>query len=75
MITLLKDWNHWALSTSAMYTQRAPGIEDLFSDGPHLGSYSYEIGQPNLDLESTLGFEISTKYEKNKFSSTRNCVQ
>ena len=70
MLTLLKDWNHWAFSTSAMYTQRAPGIEDLFSDGPHLGSYSYEIGQPDLDLESTLGFEISTKYEKNKFSST-----
>ncbi len=70
MITLLKDWNFWTLSTSAMYTQRAPGIEDLFSDGPHLGSYSYEIGQPNLDLESTLGFELSTKYEKNKFSST-----
>ena len=70
MLTLLKDWNFWSLSTSAMYTQRAPGIEDLFSDGPHLGSYSYEIGQPDLDLESTLGFEISTKYEKNKFSST-----
>ncbi|MFL3026224.1 MAG: TonB-dependent receptor, partial [Candidatus Neomarinimicrobiota bacterium] len=53
-----------------MLTQRAPGIEDMFSDGPHLGSYSYEIGQPKLGLESTQGIESSLSYKKNKFSST-----
>ena len=58
--------DHKYVRTFASYEQN----EDLFSDRPHLGSYSYEICQPNLDLESTLGFEISTKYEKNKFSSS-----
>ena len=50
-----------------MRAGRTPGIEDLFSDGPHLGSYSYEIGNPELKIEQTLGFESSMQYEKDKF--------
>ena len=50
-----------------MRTGRTPGIEDLFSDGPHLGSYSYEIGNPDLDFEETFGFENSMQYQKDKF--------
>ena len=45
-----------------LYTSRAPKIEDLFSDGPHLGSYSYEIGEPTLDAENTLGFENTLSF-------------
>ena len=33
-----------------MKTFRAPGIEELFSDGPHLAVFSYEIG--NVELEA-----------------------
>ncbi len=40
-----------------LITSRAPSIEDLFSDGPHLGNYAYEIGDPNLGQENTFGFE------------------
>lgn len=70
MISIFKNWEHWNVSSNFMLTQRAPGIEDMFSDGPHLGSYSYEIGQPKLGLESTQGIESSLGYKKNKFSST-----
>ncbi len=70
MISIFKDWEDWRVSSNLMLTQRAPGIEDMFSDGPHLGSYSYEIGQPKLGLESTQGIESSLSYKKNKFSST-----
>ncbi len=70
MISIFKNWDHWNVSSNFMLTQRAPGIEDMFSDGPHLGSYSYEIGQPKLGLESTQGIESSLGYKKNKFSST-----
>ena len=64
---LIKSWENWQFSTTIMRAGRTPGIEDLFSDGPHLGSYSYEIGNPNLDLEKTLGVESSVQYQKEKF--------
>ena len=65
--SLIKSWENWQFSTSIMRAGRTPGIEDLFSDGPHLGSYSYEIGNPELEIEQTLGFESSMQYEKDKF--------
>jgi len=49
-----------------MLTGRAPSIEDLYSDGPHLGTYAYEIGQPKLDLEKTVGFESSLEHNTDK---------
>ena len=66
---IFKNWQNWKISSNIMYLQRAPGIEDMFSDGPHLGSYSYEIGEPNLGLESTQGLEASLGYRKNRLSS------
>lgn len=67
---IFKNWQNWKISSNIMYLQRAPGIEDMFSDGPHLGSYSYEIGEPTLGLESTQGLEASLGYRKNRLSST-----
>ena len=48
-----------------MNTMKAPRIEELYSDGPHLGTYSYEIGEPNLQLEKIYGIESSLKYNSN----------
>ena len=49
-----------------MVTSRAPSIEDLYSDGPHLGVYNYEIGLPQLGAEHTYGLESSLKYKSDK---------
>ena len=61
-----RNWNKWKLSFGGMLTSRAPSIDHLFSDGPHLGTYSYEIGEPNLKTENTLGFESSMEYVTGK---------
>ena len=68
----LNKWNNASMYNHILYTSRAPKIEDLFSDGPHLGSYSYEIGEPNLDAENTLGFENTLSFfnEKNTINLT-----
>ena len=57
-----KNWSDLETSISTMLTSKAPKIEDLYSDGPHLGTYSYEIGNPTLGLERTIGVEASAKY-------------
>ena len=39
-------------------SQRAPSLEELFSDGPHLASNTFEIGGPTLDDETSLNFDL-----------------
>ncbi len=41
---------------------RAPSVEELFSGGPHLAAYSYEIGNPELEAESSLGLELPVTF-------------
>ena len=57
-----KNWDNISIYNHLLLTSRAPRIEDLYSDGPHLGSYSYEIGEPNLEQENTIGFENTTSF-------------
>ena len=49
-----------------MIAGRTPDLDELYSDGPHLGTYSYEIGQPKLDLERTVSVEGSLEYNTSK---------
>ena len=65
--SVLKEWQYWQWSNTIMRTGKTPDIESLYSDGPHLGSYSYEIGNPALRLEETYGFESSIEYQKEAY--------
>ena len=38
-------------------SERAPAGEELFANGPHIATQSFEIGDVNLDVESAWGFE------------------
>jgi len=38
-------------------SERAPAGEELFADGPHIATQTFEIGDPNLDTESAWGIE------------------
>lgn len=67
-----KTFNTFSLSFSTLYeitdyvfvganiskSSRVPTIEELFSQGPHLAAYSFEVGNPNLSPESGIGTEL-----------------
>ena len=55
------------IGTNLMKTFRAPGIEELFSDGPHLAVYSYEIGNAELEPETGYGAEFFVRYATDRF--------
>ena len=38
---------------------RAPALEELYNNGPHLGNLAFEIGNPNLNRERGDGVELS----------------
>ena len=79
-----RQFNTFSLSVSSLYeltdivyiginlskSSRVPTIEELYSEGPHLAAYSYEVGNPDLDSESGFGSEffIYHKFEKLFFS-------
>ena len=65
-VALITVRDNWELSLGSMFTSRAPSIEDLYSDGPHLGVYNYEIGLPELESERTYGLEGSLGYNNEK---------
>ena len=37
---------------------RTPSVNELFSEGPHLASYAFEVGNPSLDTERGLGIDL-----------------
>ena len=43
-------------------SQRVPTIEELYNDGPHLAAYTFEVGNVNLEAETSLGFEVFFHY-------------
>jgi iron complex outermembrane receptor protein len=45
------------------HAERAPTAIELFSDGPHLATANYEVGDPDLDAETAQSFEVSARYE------------
>ena len=51
---------------------RMPGIEELFSSGPHLAAYTFEIGNADLGVEKGLGVEAFGEYRSERFSGSLN---
>ena len=42
---------------NASYTERAPAAEELYSNGPHIATQAFEIGDVNLREETAIGGE------------------
>lgn len=64
--SLLKELNeYFSIGLNLSKSSRIPSIEELYSDGPHLAAYSYEIGNTNLNSENGYGAEIFGYYNNN----------
>lgn len=42
-------------------SSRAPALEELYNFGPHVGNLAFEIGNPDLEMESSLGLDVSLR--------------
>jgi iron complex outermembrane receptor protein len=53
------EWNDLvSTGVTLLRTERAPTTEELFSNGPHLATSQFELGDPTLDIESATGAEF-----------------
>ena len=66
LTTIWKPFKKISFGSTLMKTARAPGFEELYSEGPHLAAYSFEIGNPDLDSESGWSVEGFTSIETDR---------
>jgi iron complex outermembrane recepter protein len=55
--TVHKLANGWSIGGNLNYTEREPETAELFSDGPHLSTGAFEVGDSTLEKESAYGIE------------------
>jgi iron complex outermembrane receptor protein len=48
----------WNISGNLNYSERAPDTAELYSDGAHHATESYDVGTSTLDTESAVGIEV-----------------
>lgn len=52
----------FSIGSTILRSFRAPTLEELYSEGPHLASFSFDVGNPNLKPERAWAKEIFAGY-------------
>jgi len=52
-----------ALYTNLSRSHRAPALEELYNNGPHIGTLTFEIGDADLESETTLGIDAGVRVQ------------
>ena len=54
------------LGASAVRAVRTPDVNELYSEGPHLAAYAFEVGNPSLDGEIGRGLDVFLRFESDR---------
>jgi iron complex outermembrane recepter protein len=54
------------------HSYRAPALEELYNNGPHPGNVSFEIGNPDLERESSDGIDLSLRHSSGRMRAEAN---
>ena len=52
----------WKVGLSVSHNERSPAIDELFSNGPHGGSATFNLGDSDLKKEASNGIELSVHH-------------
>jgi iron complex outermembrane receptor protein len=56
-----------SLALTASHSQKIPSVEELFADGPHAATFAYEIGNPDLDVETANALDLTLHVTRSLF--------
>lgn len=59
-------WRGAAFVANYAHSTRAPALEELYNNGPHVGSLSFEVGNSQLKPETGDGIELSLRQERSR---------
>jgi len=51
----------YAAALTITYSERAPTGQELFANGPHAATGTFEIGDPALGTENSIGFDLNLR--------------
>ena len=59
--------DNFVIAASVARAARPPALEELYFFGPHLGNFAFEIGNPDLEPERALGFDLALRGRGTRF--------
>jgi iron complex outermembrane recepter protein len=62
----------WSVGVSVARAVKFPSAEELYSEGPHLSTRSYEIGDADLEKEVNLDAELSIRRTRGRVTGELN---
>ncbi len=65
-------WENGVFAANFTRSHRAPALEELYNDGPHDDSLSFEIGDNNLRPEISNGIDLSLRHQAGRFRAEAN---
>ncbi|MBX7170085.1 MAG: TonB-dependent receptor [Pyrinomonadaceae bacterium] len=65
-------WDGGAFVANYTHAYRAPALEELYNNGPHDGTLSFEVGNPNLKAETNNGLDFSIRQQSNRVRAEAN---
>lgn len=53
----------WSLAASLGYTERAPTFYELYANGAHVATGTYEVGDPGLSKEKAVSSDLALRFD------------
>jgi len=65
-------WDGGVFVANYNHSYRAPALEELYANGPHVGNLTYEIGSSKLRRERGDGLDLSLRHTTNRVRAELN---
>src|SRR5215217_5609352 len=65
-------WKGGAFVANYTHSYRAPALEELYNNGPHIGNLTFEIGNPDLKRERADGIDLSLRHSTKRVQAVAN---
>lgn len=60
-------WTGGVFVANYTHSNRAPALEELYNNGPHIGNLTFEIGNDALTRETSNGLDFSLRHQSSRF--------
>jgi len=65
-------WESAAFVANFTHSHRAPALDELYNNGPHIGNLAFEIGDANLKSERADGVDLSLRHRAKRVNAEAN---
>jgi iron complex outermembrane receptor protein len=65
-------WKKGVFVANYTHSYRAPALEELYNNGPHIGNLAFEVGDPNLKRETSEGLDVSFRHDSDRVKAEAN---